>query len=76
MNIQAAITAAWNKIYGLIDGLTIMLPNVVLALIVFVLFFFAARWLKLLVKRLTRRHRQVRNLGMGAKGNWLSKTLF
>jgi len=25
---------------------------------------FAARWLKLLVKRLTRRHRQARNLGM------------
>jgi hypothetical protein len=27
-------------------------------------FFFVARWLKLLVKRLTRRHRQARNLGM------------
>lgn len=64
MNIQAAITAAWNKIGGLIDGLIIMLPNIVLALIVFIIFFFAARWLKLLVKRLTRRHRQARNLGM------------
>ena len=64
MNIQAAITAAWNKIGGLIDGLIIMLPNVALALIVFIIFFFAARWLKLLVKRITRRHRQARNLGM------------
>jgi len=41
-----------------------MLPNLVLALIVFFVFLFAARWLKLLVKRLTRRHRQARNLGM------------
>ncbi|OWY67931.1 mechanosensitive ion channel protein MscS [cyanobacterium TDX16] len=62
--MQAAITAAWNKIGGLIDGLIIMLPNVALALIVFIIFFFAARWLKLLVKRITRRHRQARNLGM------------
>jgi small-conductance mechanosensitive channel len=31
---------------------------------VFIAFFFAARWLKKLVKRLTRRHRQARNLGM------------
>ncbi|WP_228055028.1 mechanosensitive ion channel family protein [Gloeocapsopsis crepidinum] len=64
MNIQAAITAAWDKIGGLINSFIVMLPNIVLALIVFILFFFAARWLKLLVKRLTRRHRQARNLGM------------
>lgn len=64
MNIQSAITAAWNKIGGMINGLIIALPNIVLALVVFILFFFAARWLKLLVKRITRRHRQARNLGM------------
>ncbi len=64
MDIQSAITAAWNKIGGLINGFIILLPNIVLALIVFILFFFAARWLKLVVKRLTRRHRQARNLGM------------
>lgn len=64
MNIQSAITAAWNKIGGMINGLIIALPNIVLALVVFILFFSAARWLKLLVKRITRRHRQARNLGM------------
>lgn len=64
MNFQTAITAAWNKIGGLISGLIIMLPNILLALIVFVLFFFVARWLKSVVKRLTSRHRQARNLGM------------
>lgn len=64
MDIQAAITAAWGKIGGLIESLIVMLPNILLALIVFIIFFFAARWLKLIVKRLTRRHRQARNLGM------------
>jgi small conductance mechanosensitive channel len=64
MDIQAAITAAWQKIGGQIDSFIIMLPNIILAAIVFFIFFFVARWLKLLVKRLTRRHRQARNLGM------------
>ncbi len=64
MDIQSAITAAWDKIGGLIESLIVMLPNLVLAIIVFIAFFFAAHWLKLSVKRLTRRHRQARNLGM------------
>lgn len=64
MNIQAAITAAWNKVGGLLDGFIILLPNILLAFVVFFIFFFAARWLKILVKRLTRRHQQARNLGM------------
>jgi small conductance mechanosensitive channel len=64
MSFQESIAAAWAKITGLINGFIVMLPNIFLALIVFILFFFAARWLKKLVKRLTRRHRQARNLGM------------
>jgi small-conductance mechanosensitive channel len=64
MNSASSISTLWNKIQGMINSLIVMLPNIVLALIVFALFFFAARWLKLLVKRLTSRHRQARNLGM------------
>lgn len=64
MNFGESVSAAWDKIQGMIDGFIVMLPNVVLALIVFAIFFFAARWLKLVVKRLTRKHRQARNLGM------------
>jgi hypothetical protein len=36
----------------------------VLALIVFMLFYFAERMLKSVVKRFTRKHRQARNLGL------------
>lgn len=64
MNLQASVSAAWAKIQGMINGFIVLLPNIVLALIVFFLFFFAARSIKSLVKRLTRRHRQARNLGM------------
>ena len=42
----------------------ILLPNIVLALIVFAIFFFIARTLKGLVKRLTRDRRQAHNLGL------------
>ncbi len=64
MNLRESALAAWAKIQGMIDGLIVMLPNIMLAAIVFGLFFFAAGQIKLLVKRLTRRHRQARNLGL------------
>lgn len=64
MNFQAAVSTAWAKIQGMIDGFIIMLPNLVLAAIVFATFFFGARWFKFLVKRLTRRYRNAWNLGL------------
>lgn len=64
MNLQASVSAAWAKIQGMVNGLIILLPNIMLALIVFAVFFFAARVIKLLVKRFTRRHRQAWNLGL------------
>ncbi|MFB2921748.1 MULTISPECIES: mechanosensitive ion channel family protein [Aerosakkonema] len=64
MNLQESALTAWAKIQGMIDGLIVMLPNIVLAAIVFALFFFAGSKIKSLVKRLTRRHRQARNLGL------------
>lgn len=62
--MNAEISAAWNKIQAMINGFIALLPNIVLAFVVFIIFFFAARWLKSIVKRLTRRRRQARNLGM------------
>jgi small-conductance mechanosensitive channel len=46
------------------NGLIVMLPNILLAVIVFTIFFFAGRALKSLVRRLTRKHRQARSLGL------------
>lgn len=58
------VSALWTKIQGMINDAIVMLPNLVLAFIVFILFFVAARTIKSVVRRLTRRHRQARNLGL------------
>ncbi|NMF62609.1 mechanosensitive ion channel family protein [Brasilonema octagenarum UFV-E1] len=62
MNIQ--ISALWDKIQGMINGFIILLPNMVLAVIVFAIFFFVARTIKQIVKRFTSRYRHARNLGL------------
>jgi small conductance mechanosensitive channel len=62
MNIQ--ISALWDKIQGMINGFIILLPNMVLAVIVFAIFFFIARTIKQIVKRFTSRYRHARNLGL------------
>jgi len=41
-----------------------LLPNLVLALIVFAIFFFVARTIKKVVRNLTRDRREARNLGL------------
>lgn len=64
MNPKDSVTTAWGKIQAMIDSLVLMLPNIVVAIIVFALFFLAARVFKTSVRRLTRKHRQARNLGM------------
>jgi small conductance mechanosensitive channel len=64
MNIQEAISEAWAKVEGMIDSSIIMLPNLVLACFIFVLFWFLGRAVRFLVKRLTRRYRHARNLGL------------
>lgn len=48
----------------MVNGFFALLPNIVLALIVFVIFFFVARTIKQVVKRLTSNRRHARNLGM------------
>ncbi len=58
------VSTAWGKIQAMTNSLIALLPNLVLALIVFAIFWFAAVAFKSLVKRLTRRYRQARNLGL------------
>lgn len=62
--MNADISAVVGKIQGMINGFIVLLPNIVLALIVFAIFFFVARTIKKVVKRLTRNRHQARNLGM------------
>lgn len=64
MNPAASATTAWSKVQEMINGTIVMIPNIVLALIVFAIFYFAGKAIRTLVKRLTRRHRQARNLGL------------
>lgn len=59
-----SVSTAWGKIQAMANSLIVLLPNLVLALIVFAVFWFGARGLKSLVRRLTRRHQQARNLGL------------
>ncbi|NEU77356.1 mechanosensitive ion channel family protein [Hassallia byssoidea VB512170] len=62
--MNAEISAVVDKIQGMINGFIVLLPNIVLALIVFAIFFFVARTIKKVVKRLTLNRRHARNLGM------------
>ncbi|MEG5017371.1 MULTISPECIES: mechanosensitive ion channel family protein [unclassified Microcoleus] len=62
--MRAEISLVWKKIQSMIDGFLIMLPNIVLALIVFAIFYFVGRQIKRVVRRVTRKHHQARNLGL------------
>lgn len=53
-----------EKMQAMLNGFIFLLPNMVLALIVFAIFFFVARAIKKVVRNLTRDRRQARNLGM------------
>ncbi|MEG4571331.1 mechanosensitive ion channel family protein [Microcoleus sp. N3A4] len=62
--MKTEISAVWLKMESMIDGLIIMLPNIVLALIVFAIFFCVGGAIKRAVRRVTRNHHQARNLGL------------
>ena len=62
--MNAEISTVWEKMQKMVNDFIILLPNLVLALIVFAIFFFIARAIKRVVRNLTRDRRQARNLGM------------
>ncbi|BAY92746.1 MULTISPECIES: mechanosensitive ion channel family protein [unclassified Tolypothrix] len=62
--MNAEISVVWKQIQEMLNGFIALLPNMVLALIVFVIFFLIARSIKKVVKRVTRNRRQARNLGL------------
>ncbi|MEM7553074.1 MAG: mechanosensitive ion channel family protein [Cyanobacteria bacterium P01_A01_bin.84] len=62
--MNTEISTAWKRVQIMIDGFIALLPSIILALIVFTVFFLAARVVKRLVKKLTRNRRNARNLGL------------
>ena len=60
------ISPAWLKTQGMINGLIALLPNLVLALVVFAFFVLRARWAKALFQGFCRRHKHQHNLGLGS----------
>ncbi|MCY7283706.1 MAG: mechanosensitive ion channel family protein [Cyanobacteria bacterium CAN_BIN43] len=62
--MNAEISTLIEKMQAMLNGFIVLLPNLVLALIVFALFFFVARSIKRVVRNLTRDRRQARNLGL------------
>ncbi|MCU0524077.1 MAG: mechanosensitive ion channel family protein [Elainella sp. Prado103] len=62
--MDTEISTVWGKIQAMVNDFIILLPNLVLALITFTIFFIVARTIKHAVRNLTRHHRQSRNLGM------------
>lgn len=58
------LSAAWGKAKQMGNSFVALLPNLILAIIVFFIFFFVARSIKHLVQRLTRDRRHARNLGL------------
>jgi small conductance mechanosensitive channel len=62
--MNTELSAVRDKIQAMANSFFVLLPNFVLALIVFTVFFFIARVIKQTVRNLTRNHRQARNLGL------------
>jgi len=62
--MNTEISTVWDKMQKMVNDFIILLPNLVLALIVFGIFFFIARAIKGVVRNLTRDRRQARNLGL------------
>lgn len=62
--MNAELSTVWDKIQAMTNGFLALLPNIVLSLIVFAIFFFIARVIKRTVRKLTRDRRQAHNLGL------------
>lgn len=65
--MASGVSLAWKNIHGMTEGAIAQLPNLVVALVVFIIFYITARIIKSLVKRLSRKYQRihsVHNLGL------------
>src|ERR1044071_1081020 len=67
------IGPAWAKINSIINGAIAMLPNLILATVVFTAAFLLARWLRRVIINFYGRHQRHQNLGivLGRLTQWL-----
>jgi small conductance mechanosensitive channel len=67
------LSLALGTVRRIINDLIRLLPNVVIALIIFAIFFLVARWVRSLVRRFSERRQQHSNIGMvlGRLAQWL-----
>ena len=54
----------WTTIQGMLNGFVARIPYVVVAIIVFVIFYFIGKGVRLLVRRVADRTKRNRNLGI------------
>jgi small-conductance mechanosensitive channel len=62
--MKAEMSTLLGKMQAMLNDFISLLPNLLLALIVFAVFFLIARAIKIAVRHLTRDRRQARNLGL------------
>ncbi|KAM3094737.1 mechanosensitive ion channel family protein [Phormidesmis sp. 146-35] len=58
------LSVIWSKLQEMVRGFLALLPNIVLAIVVFIIFFFVGRSIKRIVRRATENRRRARNLGL------------
>ena len=64
VDAKEEITSAWDRTLDLYQNTINRLPSIILAIVVFIIFFFLARGIKITIRRLTRHRRNARSLGM------------
>lgn len=63
MEENISLSVATDKLTGMVQGAIALLPNLVIGLVIFVLFWFAGRMVRAFVRQQTR-HRDTRNVGL------------
>ncbi len=63
MDSFTPLQTAWQQLMSMVKGAIALLPNLLIAIIVFIIFWFVAKFSRRLIKNFTRR-KQSRNLGL------------
>jgi len=59
-----SLSAAWKKAEAMVSDGIRLIPNILLAIVVFAIFWFVAKFIRRFVRRATRHRKNARNLGL------------